>query len=403
MLSVIWVQSDGSLPHNWMIFKESCPRVLSWFAVLCGVHCASLFCWIPPWSLKWEYTSPAVAFAWRENYSYILNVKHLYRTMSSQSLHPDMTPDVGNFRSLANRPNQQQPGPSGNSQLPPAKRHVSVPAVERDSSQGGSSVASTIQGQNSTPSSLLNDSYIADITQRVTSTPSATQQRWIITPTANRVQAAVVHQHPTEPHRQIRRITLYPAPASGSAITPTPLSRHENLPTPIPNPEAHVIMTDAPQTRATEWNQRHQKWQLQLQAVSTPWWVVSGSHCIYQFGHPGMTRLVFATGRLLDLAMWNRRQLKWASDMDQVSYAMWHVAKALAEAPHLQMIEKYWNTAMQHSNICSLAFEVCTKEILKEVCWSNGLRWILHTETDTRFEHKSIRLNPILFNQQGTT
>jgi hypothetical protein len=51
-----------------------------------------------------------------------------------------------------------------------------------------------------------------------------------------------------------------------------------------------------------------------------------------------------------------------------VSYAMRHTAKALAEAPYWQILEKYWNTAMQQNNIWSIAFEACTKEILKVVC-----------------------------------
>jgi len=57
--------------------------------------------------------------------------------------------------------------------LRPARRRVSVPAGKSDSSQGGSSVASSIQGQNSTPSSSLNNSRVADITQRVASNLSA--------------------------------------------------------------------------------------------------------------------------------------------------------------------------------------------------------------------------------------
>jgi hypothetical protein len=54
--------------------------------------------------------------------------------------------------------------------------------------------------------------------------------------------------------------------------------------------------------------------------------------------------------------------------LETVSYATRHVAKALAEAPHWQIIETYWNTAMQQNIILSIAFEVRTKEILKEVC-----------------------------------
>jgi hypothetical protein len=81
-----------------------------------------------------------------------------------------------------------------------------------------------------------------------------------------------------------------------------------------------------------------------------------------------MTRLVFATGRLMELYMWNRRPFMSTSDLETVSYAIQRVAKALAEAPHWQIIETYWNTAMQQNNIWSIAFEACTMEILKQVC-----------------------------------
>jgi hypothetical protein len=56
-----------------------------------------------------------------------------------------------------------------------------------------------------------------------------------------------------------------------------------------------------------------------------------------------------------------------ASDLEMVSYAMRWAAKALAEAPHRQIIEKYWNTSMQQNNIWSIAFETRTKEIRNEV------------------------------------
>jgi hypothetical protein len=56
--------------------------------------------------------------------------------MPSQSLHPFTSTVVQNVRSLANHQNQQKGGPLGNSQHPPAKRCVSVPAGKRDSSQG---------------------------------------------------------------------------------------------------------------------------------------------------------------------------------------------------------------------------------------------------------------------------
>jgi hypothetical protein len=103
--------------------------------------------------------------------------------------------------------------------------------------------------------------------------------------------------------------------------------------------------------RATERNQRQTQWQLQPQVVSTPRSMVSGSGGIDRFGHTDITRLVFATGRLLELYMWNKRPFMSASDLETVSYATRHVAKALAEAPHWQIIETYWNTAMQRNNI----------------------------------------------------
>jgi len=63
--------------------------------------------------------------------------------------------------------------------------------------------------------------------------------------------------------------------------------------------------------------------------------------------------------------MRNRWPFMSASDLETVSYAMQCVSKALAEAPHWHIIETYWNTAMQQNNIWSIAFEACTKEILK--------------------------------------
>jgi len=66
--------------------------------------------------------------------------------------------------------------------------------------------------------------------------------------------------------------------------------------------------------------------------------------------------------------MWNREPFMSVSDLEIVRYATQRVAKALAEAPHWQIIETYWNTAMQQHNIWSIAFEARTKKILKEVC-----------------------------------
>jgi hypothetical protein len=164
--------------------------------------------------------------------------------MASQSPHPDTTPVVQTVRNLANRHNQQKHGPLGNSQLPPAKRCVSVPAGERDTCQGGSSVPSTIERQNSTPLSSLNNSHIADITQRVSSTPSATP-RWSINSSAA-MPGTSSHSIPApggtlQTDSTCRFVSSL---ASGIASTPTPLSGLENLPTPILNQEAHAIITN---------------------------------------------------------------------------------------------------------------------------------------------------------------
>jgi hypothetical protein len=253
--------------------------------------------------------------------------------MPSQSPHADTTPVERNDRSLANRHNQQKGDPSRNSQLPPPETHVSVPAGERDSSQGGSSVRSTIQGLNSTPSSSLNNSRVADITQRVTSTPSDTQRLSLITPTATPGTSSGNTPAPSGTIQTDSTRRVVSSPASGIASTPTPLSGLENLPTPIPNPKSRAIITNPLRTRATEKNQRQRHWQLQPQAVSTPRSMVSGRRSIHRFSHSDMTRLVFATGRLLELNMWNRRPFMSASDLETASYETQRVAKALAEAP----------------------------------------------------------------------
>jgi len=142
---------------------------------------------------------------------------------------------------------------------------------------------------------------------------------------------------------------------------------------------------------------------LQPQAVSTPQSVVSSSCSIHHFGHSDMTGDVFAPGRVMEHEMWNRWLFMSAIDLEMVNYATQCVAKALADTPHSQIIEMYWNTAMQQNNIWSIAFEGCTKEILKEVCWSNGPYWILHAETGTRFEHISTMLYSIFFIREGKT
>jgi len=180
------------------------------------------------------------------------------------------------------------------------------------------------------------------------------------------------------------------SPPSIIASTPAPLSGLENQPTPIPNPEACAIFGNPLRMRAAERNQRQKEWQLRLPVVSTPWSMVSGSCNIHWFGHSGMARHVFATGRIVELSMWNRRPFMSASVLETVSYATQCVGNTLAKAPHWQIIEKNWNSAMQQNNVWSIALEARTKEILKQVCWSNGPYWIFRAQTSPRFKHMSI-------------
>jgi len=192
--------------------------------------------------------------------------------MPSQSPHPVMSLVIQDVRS---RQNQQKRGPSGNSQLPPAKRRGSILAGERDSSHGGSSVASTIQGQISTPSSSLNNPPVADIIL------SPTQRHSMITPTATPGTSIRNTPAPSRTSQTESTRRVVSSPASGIASTPTLLSGLENLPTPYANPEARAIITNPLRTRVTEMNQRQRQWQLQAQAVSTPRSVVSGSRRIH--------------------------------------------------------------------------------------------------------------------------
>ena len=217
-----------------------------------------------PWSFKYESTSPAIAYACRGNYSYILNIEHLYRTMPSQSPHPGMTPVVQIVQKHHKR------WSLGNSQLPPTNRRASAPAGERNSSQGRSSVSSTIPGQNSTPSSSLNNSSMEDITQHVTVTPSATQRRSMIASTAMLGASSCSTPTPGGTSQTDSTHCILSSLASGIASAPTPLRGLQNLPTPISNPEVRATITNPLRTQATEKNQRQRQCQLQPQGVSTP-------------------------------------------------------------------------------------------------------------------------------------
>jgi hypothetical protein len=161
--------------------------------------------------------------------------------MPSQSAHPDMTLVIRNVRRLAHHQNQQQLRPPRNSQLPPSKRRVSVLVGERDTSPGGSFVPSTIQDLKSMPSSSLNYSRVADITQRMSPTPSTTLQQSTNTSTATRSHSTPAPRGTLQTHSTHLVVS---SPAFSFSCTPTPLSRLEILPTPISNQAAHVIITN---------------------------------------------------------------------------------------------------------------------------------------------------------------
>ena len=195
--------------------------------------------------------------------------------MPSQSPHPGTTLVVRIVQI------QQKRRPLGNSQLPPAKRRDSAPAGESHSSQAGSSIASTIPGQNSTPSSSLNNSGVADITQRVTSTPSATQRRSMITPTAMPGTCSHSSPAPRETSETDSTHRVVSSLASGIASTPTPLHGLENLSTPIPNPEGHPTITNPLTTRATE-----TKSEAKAVAIATAGCVYTSISGLRQLLHP---------------------------------------------------------------------------------------------------------------------
>jgi len=248
--------------------------------------------------------------------------------MPSQSPQPDTIPAV---RIVQKEQNHRL---SGDSQVPPAKIHVSIPACERDAPEGGSSEASSFPGQNSSPSLLLNNSGVADITQCATFSLSATQGRSMITPTA--IQSTTCHSTPAprETSKTDWMHCILSRLACGIASLPTHLSGFENVPTAIPNPKACATITNPPPTEAIERNDRKRQWQLQLQAVSTPRSVVSGSLSVHYDVNTDMVLLVLAMSRLMQLNLWNTELLISASDLEMLSCATWRAAKALAKAPH---------------------------------------------------------------------
>jgi hypothetical protein len=185
-----------------------------------------------------------------------------------------------------------------------------------------------------------------------------------ILPPSRWVQAVVALQHPEEP----QRVALYPAPHPALLS----LQLHSEL-----------LKTCQPPSL--------------LQKPARSLQIHSGRELLKRFRDKGsgncsrrqclhLKRLSLAVAASIDLVtqtwpvlclqradswsskMWNRRPFLSANDLETVSYATRSVSKALTEGPHWQIIETYWNTAMQQNNIWSIAFEARTKEILKEVC-----------------------------------
>jgi len=252
MLSLIWVKSDGSELQNWKLFKGSRARVLSRAIVIQSLGRYTLrfffFFWIPPWWLKWESTSPAIAYACWGNYSYILNVECLYWTMPSQCAHTDTTPVIRIGQK------QQKCRCLGNSQSPLAKWRVSIPAGERVPSPGGSSVASTIPGQNSTLSSSLNNFAVVDINHLESSTQSTTQPQSMMTPTFMPGTGSRSTPAPGGTSQTAWTGRVVSSLTSSIASTPHPLSGLDNLLTSIPHREAHTTITKPLGTWATDRN-----------------------------------------------------------------------------------------------------------------------------------------------------
>jgi hypothetical protein len=142
------------------------------------------------------------------------------------------------------------------------------------------------------------------------------------------------HSHTTPVPGGTSTYRVLSRPASSIAITPTPLTGLEILPTTISHPQARAIITNPLRTHATKMNQLQRQCQLLPQGLSTPRSMVSSSYSIHRFGHSDMTWHVFAMSRLLEIYMWNRWPFMSASNRETVSYATGCVSKALDEAPH---------------------------------------------------------------------
>jgi hypothetical protein len=173
--------------------------------------------------------------------------------------------------------------------------------------------------------------------------PSTTQRRSIISPNAMPGRSCAYTPAPRATSQADLTHLVVSSTSSPTVGAPTPVRRVEYLPTPISNSDVNPIITNPLQRQATERNLNPRPWQIQLQALSTPRSMVTGSCSIHWFGQSDITRLVLSIRRSLEIYMWNTQWVMSVRDSEMVIYATWRIVKAFAEAPHCQTIQTYWN------------------------------------------------------------
>ena len=246
------------------------------------------------------------------------------------------------------------------SALPPAKTLVSTPHDKsNDHPREGSTICSATRGQIATLSSSLKTAQVMENSPRIIYKQSPTEQ----VPSPSSSGRGNFLPSPTA------RVEYSLPPEVPSCLSP--LAGLENRPIPIPNPDARATITNPLRTQSKKSGDKRKdrQWheaQVQSQEFITPISQVVGSRSIHKYGHTDMTRLVFATSRLVERYMWKKRPFMNAMDLEMVGYKPRRILKVFVN--DLQIIEKRWTTAMQQKDIWSIAFEARSKDILKEVC-----------------------------------
>ena len=149
----------------------------------------------------------------------------------------------------------------------------------------------------------------------------------------------MAHQHPEEPHRQTKRVALYPAPHPALLALPllSALMKTWVPPSLIQTPARSLQIHSERKLQKGirgrgSGNCNHGR------CLHLDQWSLAVTASIYLFPSD-MTYLVFATCRLLELYMWNSHPFMGASNLETVCYATRRVSKALTEAQHRQIIE----------------------------------------------------------------